>query len=272
VRFAGAETAERRLTHHTRLTILLLEVFMSRFSAAELAATTPEELAEMMAGPPALFAPWAQSAAEHGMVEAQFLYAQMLLDGSGVPQDQEAALEWFKRAAELGHVKAMDMVGSCYENGWGAAPDDGIALHWFRMAADHDYDWAMYHYATMLEAGRGGVEPDHAAALALYRKAGGLGHAQSMTMVGRYLESGTVMAADVDAAMACYHVAAEGGDYRGMFHYGRMLVIRGQINEALPWLKQVQWTAPPSFMQTARQLLFATGEPLLMKLYDAPEE
>jgi TPR repeat protein len=245
---------------------------MSRYSAAELAATTPDELAEMMAGPPELFAPWAQSAAEHGMVEAQFLYAQMLLEGSGVPQDQEAALEWFKRAAEQGHLKAMTMVGSCYENGWGAAPDDVIALHWYRMAADLESPWGMYHYATMLEAGRGGVEPDHAAALALYRKAGGLGHAQSMTMVGRYLESGTVMAADADAAMACYRVAADGGDYRGMFHYGRMLVIRGQINEAIPWLKRVQATAPPSFMQTARQLLYATGEPLLMNLYDAREE
>jgi TPR repeat protein len=245
---------------------------MSRLSAAELAATTPEELAELMAGPPELFAPWAQSAAEHGMTEAQYLYAQLLLDGAGVPQDAEAALEWFKRAADSGHAKAMDSVGLCYESGWGAAADDGIALHWFRLAADAELAQGMYHYANMLAAGRGGIEPNPAAALALYRKAGGMGHARSMTMVGRYLESGTVMAADADAAMACYRVAAEGGDFRGMFHYGRMLVIRGQIEDAIPWLKRVPETAPPSFMQTARQLLHATGEPALMNLYDGAEE
>lgn len=245
---------------------------MSRLSAADLAATTPEQLAQMMAGPPELFAPWARSAAEHGMVEAQFLFAQMLLKGAGVPQDAEAALEWFKRAADAGHARAMDSVGACYENGWGAAPDDVIAAHWFRLAADQELDVGIYHYANMLAAGRGGLEPDHAAALALYRKSGGMGHARSMSVVGRYLESGTVLAADADAAMACYRVAAEGGDYRGMFHYGRMLVIRGQIDEALPWFKRVPDSAPPSFMQTARQLLHATGEPALMHLYDGAGE
>ena len=57
---------------------------MPKLTARDVAATTSEELARLMAGPPEQLAPWARAAAEAGVVQAQAIYGRMLLDGAGV--------------------------------------------------------------------------------------------------------------------------------------------------------------------------------------------
>jgi hypothetical protein len=161
---------------------------MKTYSAAEVAATTPEELARLREqGPVEDYAAWMRAAAELGLIEAQTIYGQMLLDGAGVERDQEQGLAWFKRAAHADHPMAINMVGRCYENGWGVPRDDTVAAYWFRLAADRGLDWGMYNYAHMLRSGRGGVAQDSAAALALYRKAAEAGHVKSIGVVGALL-------------------------------------------------------------------------------------
>lgn len=234
---------------------------MPEYTAQDVARTTPEALARLMAGPPEAFAPWIEAAAKAGLLEAQAIYAQMLLDGStGVPVDQAAALAWFKRAAQADHLMAINMVGRCYENGWGTAADGEVAAYWFRIAAERGLDWGLYNYAHQFAAGRGGLQQDLARAYALYRQAADMGHIKSIGVVGRFHENGEIVAQDIDQAFECYQRAAEGGDFRGMFHYARLLHARGRTQEAFEWFARVPATATPAFMREAQQMLEATGD------------
>ncbi|MGS1110698.1 tetratricopeptide repeat protein [Achromobacter anxifer] len=237
---------------------------MKTYSAADVAATTPEQLARLReAGPAEDYAAWIRAAAELGLIEAQTIYGQMLLDGAGVERDPEQGLAWFKRAAHADHLMAINMVGRCYENGWGVARDDTVAAYWFRLAADRGLDWGMYNYAHMLRSGRGSVAQNPAAALALYQKAADAGHVKSIGVVGRYYEAGEVVGQDMDRAFDCYRRCAEGGDFRGMFHLGRLLLLRGQKQDAVQWLARVPETATPAFLREANAMLQDSGFPAL---------
>ncbi|ARP84062.1 hypothetical protein CAL12_26775 [Bordetella genomosp. 8] len=242
---------------------------MILLTAADVAATTPEQLARLMAGPPEQFAPWIRAAADLGLLEAQAILGQMLLDGVGVERDPAAGLAWFKRAAHADHLMAINMVGRCYENGWGTAPDQVVAAYWFRLAAERGLDWGMYNHAHMLRDGRGGVPRDRAAALEWYRRAADLGHAKSIGVVGRFLEAGDVVPRDMDAALDCYRRSAEGGDFRGMFHYGRLLLQGGRRDEAIAWLRRVPESATPAFLREAAAMLRAGPAPELARMLDA---
>ncbi len=122
---------------------------MKTYTPAEVAATTPEQLARLReSGPPEEYAAWIRAAADLGLTEAQTIYGQMLLDGVGVERQPAEGLSWFKRAAHADHPMAINMVGRCYENGWGVAADDTVAAYWFRRAADAGLDWGMYNTPT----------------------------------------------------------------------------------------------------------------------------
>ncbi|MEB6662900.1 tetratricopeptide repeat protein [Achromobacter ruhlandii] len=233
------------------------------FTPAEVAATTPEQLAALRAGPAPQYAAWIRAAAEMGLIEAQTIFGQMLLDGVGVRQDQAEGLAWFKRAANADHLMAINMIGRCYENGWGVPADDTVAAYWFRLAADRGLDWGMYNYAHMLKSGRGGVTQNRAAALALYQQAAQGGHVKSIGVVGRFYETGDVVEQDLERAFDCYRRCAEGGDFRGMFHLGRMLLLRGRKEEAVQWLVRVPETSTPAFLREADAMLRDCGFPAL---------
>lgn len=240
---------------------------MKTYTAAEVAATTPEQLARLReSGPAEEYAAWIRTAAELGLTEAQAIYGQMLLDGVGVERQPEEGLTWFKRAAHADHLMAINMVGRCYENGWGVTPDDTVAAYWFRRAADGGLDWGMYNYAHMLRSGRGGVTQNQAAALALYQQAAQAGHVKSIGVVGRYYEAGDVVAQDMARAFDCYQRCAEGGDFRGMFHLGRLLLLQGKKEEAVQWLVRVPETATPAFLKEANGMLQDCGFPALYEV------
>jgi hypothetical protein len=64
---------------------------MTPFTPANVANTTPEQLTALRAGAPETCAAWIQVAAEMGLIEAQAIYAQMLLDGIGLEQSYRRA-------------------------------------------------------------------------------------------------------------------------------------------------------------------------------------
>lgn len=242
---------------------------MKTYTAAEVAATTPEQLARLReSGPPEEYAAWIRAAADLGLTEAQTIYGQMLLDGVGVERQPAEGLSWFKRAAHADHPMAINMVGRCYENGWGVAADDTVAAYWFRRAADAGLDWGMYNYAHMLRTGRGGVTQNQTAALALYQQAAQAGHVKSIGVVGRYHEAGDVVPQDLERAFDCYRRCAEGGDFRGMFHLGRMLLLQGRKEDAVAWLVRVPETATQAFLKEANGMLQDCGFPALYEVAD----
>lgn len=219
-----------------------------------------DRLKSMLEESPARAAQAILIAAREGVLDAQALLGQILLDGRGIAQDQALAVRWFGIAAEQGHLMARNMLGRCHEHGWGCIADASIAAGHYRVAAEAGLDWAMYNYANLLATGRGVIE-DQVQALSLYRQAAELGHAKSMNLLGRYLEEGRVCPADPQAARNWYRRSAVGGDFRGQFSYAAVLADEGNIDEALVWLHKALDGGNLNFLRVASQTLSTSTDP-----------
>ncbi len=189
-----------------------------------------------------------QKLAGNGVVEAQVILGQWLLEGRGGAVDRRTALHWFLTATHSGDAMALNMAGRCYDNGWGTQEDPDLATQFFRRAADKGLDWGLYNYATALTLGRG-VDADRAQAFALYRRAAGAGHAKSLNIVGGFYEDGWEVEKDLAVARDYYRRAAEGGDFRGHFNLGRFLAEDGDLGGAMTHFREAARCGTPSFRE-----------------------
>jgi TPR repeat protein len=230
---------------------------LTQVTLKALASVSPEKLAAILSGPPTEAAAWVAAAAHNGIVEAQAVYGQYLLDGHGVERNVDEALTWFKHAARRDHPMAMNMLGRCYEHGWGTTACAPVAVYWYRLAARSGLDWGMYNYASALALGHG-IECDRAQALQWFQRAAELGHAKSLNFIGSFYEDGWEVDADTDIALDFYHRAAQGGDFRGQFNYARLMAERGDIDTALHWLRRVPQTATTAFIAKMQRWLAAS--------------
>jgi TPR repeat protein len=73
--------------------------------------------------------------AEAGDAPSQFNLGLMYLDGVGVPQNSERAVEWFRRSADRGYAKAQYNLGSLYAVGHGVRRDLVTAHMWMNLCA-----------------------------------------------------------------------------------------------------------------------------------------
>ncbi|MFL1528894.1 tetratricopeptide repeat protein [Pseudomonas sp. O230] len=224
-----------------------------------------DRLKAMLDESPARAAQAVLIAAREGVLDAQALLGQILLDGRGIEQDQPLAVRWFEIAAQGGHLMARNMLGRCHEHGWGCAADASVAARHYRVAAEAGLDWAMYNYANLLATGRGVVE-DQLQALSLYRRAAELGHAKSMNLLGRYLEDGRACPADPQAARHWYRRSAVGGDFRGQFSYAAVLAAEEHIDEALGWLRKALAGGNLNFLRVASKALLNATDPQIRAL------
>lgn len=227
-----------------------------------------DQLKAMLEESPARAAQAILIAAGEGVVEAQALLGQILLDGQGIEQDQPLAVRWFEIAAKGGHLMARNMLGRCHEHGWGCAAQAAVAAGHYRLAAEAGLDWAMYNYANLLATGRG-VAEDQVQALSLYRRAAELGHAKSMNLLGRYLEDGRVCPADPQAARDWYCRSALGGDFRGQFSYASLLADEGLIEEALVWLRKALDGGNINFLRVSSESLLGARHPEIRAMAQA---
>lgn len=186
----------------------------------------------------------------------------MLLDGTEVAGDARAALGWFVKAAAQHHAMALNMVGRCYDLGWGTAPDKRRAADCYRVAAERGLDWAMYNYATLLALGEG-VAEDKAAALGWLERAAALGNAKAINFVGSFAEDGWAGPRDMAKAADCYARAAAGGDFRGCFNHARMLAAAGDLDGALPWLREAGARGNARFVGQVAAWLATSGDAAL---------
>ncbi|ONG59057.1 hypothetical protein BKE38_00740 [Pseudoroseomonas deserti] len=219
---------------------------------------TAEQLAAAFAGPPEEAARWIAAAARAGMVEAQILYGQILLEGRGLPADQATAFAWFRTAATTGNVRAETMLGRCHELGWGTAVDLPKALAIYAEGARRGYDWAQYNLASLLAR-----DGQRAEAFRWFRAAADQGHAKSMTVLGRYLEEGWETPRDPAAAHALYARAAALGDFRAQFNMGTLAATSA---EALDWFTKAAATGSPGFLGQMAEALSRRPEPELQAL------
>lgn len=236
---------------------------LSRLQRAE--ELNGNDLAALLENTPGQAAKSILSAAEQGLVDAQTLLGQLLLDGRGIQRDPALAVTWFRIAAGRGHAMAHNMLGRCLEHGWGVEADVKVAAQHYRKAAEAGLDWGQYNLANLLATGRG-VLRDPPQAFALYLRAAAQGHAKSMNLVGRCYEDGQVVVRDVALAHDWYRRSAEAGDFRGQFSHACVLAEQGQTEAAVAWLKRALQHGNLNFLRVARHSLQQAEHPHLRHL------
>lgn len=75
-------------------------------------------------------------AADKGSAEAQYEYAVLVKNGSGVAKNNYSAFYYMKKAAEGGYSKAYRELGEMYHGGRGTTKDRAQAEYWYRKAVN----------------------------------------------------------------------------------------------------------------------------------------
>ncbi len=134
--------------------------------------------------------------------------ARRLVQGVGVPKDQQAGAGWLLRAAQHGSAQSAFNVGVMYERGFVVERDSTRAVEWYRKAADANLPIAKQHLALMLREGKG-VARNGQEAIDLLRAASRQGLAVSMFTLGDIYERGDLVPKDPAMALAWYAITAE---------------------------------------------------------------
>ena len=169
---------------------------------------------------PARLSVW-QKASEMKMPQGQFLLAQCLQAGIGVPEDQKAAFQLCRRAAEQGHPSAQHALGVVYFAGHGIDQDPESARNWFVKAAEQGHTKAQYNLGVMFRDGIGGTQ-DASKAIDWFRKAaeGEKGYFAAQFNLGAMYYDGQGVETDEEEALRWFVKGAEQGDDRAAYNIG----------------------------------------------------
>jgi uncharacterized protein len=240
-------------------------VAAARVPFSEVRAAAPDHLSRLLSDDPGQAIAWVSAAARYGLVEAQLVLGQMLLDGNGTSRDPRAAFQWFSAAANAGNADAINMVGRCHEGGWGVKQDFRKAIQFYRKAADHGLDWGQYNLANMLLRGRGVIR-DRREALTWYLRAARQGHAKSMNLVGRFFEEGWDVPVDRQTARCWYRRSAERGDFRGQYNLATIMADEQQLAQAVELYRAAVASGSDDFLRSVYPLLLRSTEPAFREI------
>ncbi|HTB40802.1 MAG TPA: SEL1-like repeat protein [Reyranella sp.] len=134
--------------------------------------------------------------------------ARRLVQGLGVPKDQQAGAGWLLRAAQHGSAQSAFNVGVMYERGFVVERDSTRAVEWYRKASEANLPIAKQHLALMLREGKG-VARNGQEAIDLLRAASRQGLAVSMFTLGDIYERGDLLPKDPAMALAWYAITSE---------------------------------------------------------------
>lgn len=215
---------------------------------------------------------WFRMGAANGDLTSTFYCGKMLLEGLGVKQDKERAVDFLRKAAEAGFPQAMFYMGNCCLAGNGIAANPEQVVAWYRRAAVRGSGHAQYALAGCLREGRG-TSVDFGDALFWYAQASTKGYRRAVKNLLRDTVAGSPFAIFVegmklvnekkyDAALEKF-VLVEKAD----FPVGRILQARiyladdnpeGDAAKAVKLLKREVKTEPSA--QLLMGLLYEAGK------------
>ena len=117
-------------------------------------------------------------AAKAGSIVAMNEMGVRYQKGSGVRQDNVAAIGWFTLGAQHGQPAALVNLGNCYEVGNGVRQDFDLAGRNYAAAAKQNFGPAQFLLGEMIEKGKG-TEVNLAHAYVLYTRAGAQKNAEA---------------------------------------------------------------------------------------------
>lgn len=173
----------------------------------------------------------------------------LYLNGWGVDQNIQLALENYKMAAADGDEISMNQIGFIYMNGDGIEENPEQAFYWFNEAAQKKYDVGMYNLGYCYKNGYG-VEQDAEVGAEWLKKAAEAGCIDSMIELGEYYQD-TLF--DIKKSKAWFLKAAENGSADAMNKLGILYTdIDPDYQEAVKWfLKAIEQDNPWAYRNYA---------------------
>lgn len=153
---------------------------------------------------------WYQKAGEAGQKNALNELGAMYYSGNGVEQDYAKAVEYFEKSANLGNLKAMANVAFLYEKGYGTDQNYTMALKYYEMSANKGNSTAMHKIGLFYQQGYG-VEQDYTKAYEYYKMSADLDNVNGISDVGYCYEQGWGVEQDYEKALEYYDKATELG-------------------------------------------------------------
>jgi TPR repeat protein len=126
--------------------------------------------------------------------------------------DAEAGVRQYEQLAEDGHVDSMVACGVVLVEGMGVPPQEDKGIEWLKKAVAFDSAQGCYELATVLYTGlEGVVEEDAKAAFELFKKAAKQDHTAALYMMADCLVEGEGTEISVAQAVPLFYRAAERG-------------------------------------------------------------
>lgn len=192
---------------------------------------------------------FATIAAEDDKTSGYEVLGALYLNGWGVDQNIQLALENYKMAAADGDEISMNQIGFIYMNGDGIEENPEQAFYWFNEAAQKNSDVGMYNLGYCYKNGYG-VEQDAEVGAEWFKKAAEAGYIDSMIELGEYYQD-TLF--DIEKSKAWFLKAAENGSADAMNQLGVLYTdIDPDYQEAVKWfLKAIEQDNPWAYRNLA---------------------
>lgn len=150
-------------------------------------------------------------AATLGVSKANLSLGLTYFKGADVPQDHQKALDYLLEAAEDGEVKAQDLVSSYYLSGWAGITDEDAGLYWMKKAALQGSMHSLHNLGEVFLQGLYEEEKNLEAAFACFQLAAEQGFVASDYHLARFYLSGSIVDKDKEMADMLLKKAARGG-------------------------------------------------------------
>lgn len=117
-------------------------------------------------------------AAERGDKSAQFMIANLYINGHGVPKSMTKAADWYKKIAEQGDLEAQYQLGLMYDSCEGIEENKKEAVYWYEKSAEQGKAEAQHNLALLYL-----LEKDMDNAVLWLDKAAGKGHNRAQRLL-----------------------------------------------------------------------------------------
>lgn len=147
------------------------------------------------------------------IMPARYWYGRMLIQGAGGERDPEGGYEWIASAAHEGIVDAQILWANIllegHSNNGKALAEE--AVKFYQMAADQGSVPAMFSLGAVYGGGNN-LEPDLIKAQKWFTKAAEQGHPKAQLMLGRYLAQGLAGEKNIKKARYWFEVALKANE------------------------------------------------------------
>lgn len=139
---------------------------------------------------------------------AQTRLGVMYVEGKGVEQDYDKAVDCFKNSGKNRYPMAEYYMGQMYENGYGVDKNYEKAIDWYRRAAEQEYAPALNQLGYLYYKGNG-VSADIDQSIYYHKLAAMQGYAAAQINLGYLYENGIGVEQSSETALKYYEMAAE---------------------------------------------------------------